>query len=147
MRDPRRDIPVAMVSGALLVCVLYLLANVAYLCILPAADIANAPQDRVGTVALAAVFGAPGLYIMATAIVLSCFGCNAALILSGARVYYAMARDGLFFRAAGVLHPRYRTPAGALIAQAIWASMLCLSGTYTQLLEYMVFASVLFYFY
>jgi basic amino acid/polyamine antiporter, APA family len=145
MRDPRRDIPVAMVSGALLVTVLYLLANVAYLCLLPAASIAGAPQDRVGTVAMAAVFGAPGLYLMAAAIVLSCFGCNAALILSGPRVYYAMARDGLFFRSAGVLHPRYRTPAVALVAQAAWACVLCLSGTYGQLLEYMVFASLLFY--
>jgi APA family basic amino acid/polyamine antiporter len=145
MRDPGRDIPAAMLRGAVLVCGLYLLANLAYLWMLPAASIANAPEDRVGTIAMAAVLGPPGLYVMAAAIVLSCFGCNAALILSGPRVYYAMAQDGLFFRSAGRLHARYRTPAGALIAQCIWASILCLSGTYGQLLEYMVFASLLFY--
>ena len=145
IKNPQRDIPVAMVRGALLVTVLYFLANVAYLCILPADAIATAPQDRVGSTALQAVFGAPGLYIMAAAVALSCFGCNAALILSAPRVYYAMARDGLFFGAAGRLHPRYKTPSVALIAQAIWASTLCLSGTYSQLLDYMVFASLLFY--
>jgi APA family basic amino acid/polyamine antiporter len=145
MRDPKRDIPVAMLVGALLVTVLYFLANVAYLGLLPATAIANAPQDRVATAALEAVFGAPGLYAMAAAVMLSCFGCNAALILSGPRVYYAMARDKLFFRAAGVLHPRFKTPAVALAVQAVWACTLCLSGTYGQLLEYMVFASLLFY--
>ncbi len=145
MRDPKRDIPVAMLAGATLVCILYFLTNVAYLSLLPAASIASAPQDRVATAALEAVFGAPGLYAMAAAVMLSCFGCNAALILSGPRVYYAMARDGLFFRAAGVLHPRYKTPAAALAVQAVWACTLCLSGTYGQLLEYMVFASLLFY--
>jgi APA family basic amino acid/polyamine antiporter len=145
MRDPGRDIPAAMLRGALLVTVLYVLANIAYLCMLPASAIAGAPEDRVGTAAMAAVLGAPGLYVMAAAIVLSCFGCNAALILSGPRVYYAMAQDGLFFRSAGRLHPRYKTPSGALVAQCAWASILCLSGTYAQLLEYMVFASLLFY--
>jgi len=145
MKNAQRDIPVAMVRGALLVTILYFLANIAYLCILPADAIAGAPQDRVGSTALQAVFGAPGLYIMAAAVALSCFGCNAALILSAPRVYYAMARDGLFFGAAGRLHPRYKTPAGALIAQGVWCSILCLSGTYSQLLEYMVFASLLFY--
>ena len=124
---------------------LYFLTNVAYLCILPGATIAAAPEDRVGTLALQAIFGAPGLYVMAAAIMLSCFGCNAAIILSAPRVYYAMARDGLFFRAAGRLHPRYRTPAVALAVQAVWASVLCLSGSYGQLLDYMVFVSLLFY--
>jgi basic amino acid/polyamine antiporter, APA family len=145
MKNAKSDIPVAMVRGALLVTILYFLANVAYLCILPSNAIAGAPQDRVASTALQAVFGAPGLYIMAAAVALSCFGCNAALILSAPRVYYAMARDGLFFGAAGRLHARYKTPAGALIAQGIWSSALCLSGTYSQLLEYMVFASLLFY--
>ena len=145
MRDPKRDIPVAMLAGATLVCVLYFLTNVAYLNFLPAAAIAAAPQDRVATAALEAFLGAPGLYVMAAAVMLSCFGCNAALILSAPRVYYAMARDGLFFRAAGVLHPTYKTPSAALAVQAIWACTLCLSGTYAQLLDYMVFASLLFY--
>jgi len=145
IKDAKRDIPAAMVRGALLVTVLYFLANVAYLCILPGDAIAGAPQDRVGSTALQAVFGAPGLYIMAAAVALSCFGCNAALILSAPRVYYAMARDGLFFGGTGRLHRRYKTPASALVAQAVWASILCLSGMYSQLLEYMVFASLLFY--
>jgi APA family basic amino acid/polyamine antiporter len=76
---------------------------------------------------------------------ISTFGCNIGLILSGARVYYAMARDGLFFRGAGTLHPRHKTPSRALIVQAIWTSVLCLSGTYSQLLDYVIFAAVLFY--
>ena len=145
VKNPVRDIPQAMLFGTLIVAVLYFFANVAYLDILPAADIAGAAQDRVGTAALQAVFGPSGLYMMAAAIAISCFGCNNALILSGARVYYAMARDGLFFAPAAVLHPRYRTPHVALVAQAAWACLLCLSGTYSQLLEYMVFASLLFY--
>jgi APA family basic amino acid/polyamine antiporter len=145
VKNPVRDIPQAMLFGTLIVTALYFLANIAYLNILPAADIANAAQDRVGTAALESVFGSVGLYVMAAAIAISCFGCNNALILSGARVYYAMARDGLFFSSAAVLHPRYRTPKVALIAQATWASLLCLSGTYSQLLDYMVFASLLFY--
>jgi APA family basic amino acid/polyamine antiporter len=145
LRDPQRDIPAAMVRGALLVVILYFLANIAYLLILPGPAIAASPEDRVGATALQAVFGAPGLYVMAAAVALSCFGCNAALILSAPRVYYAMARDGLFFASTGHLHPRFKTPSGALKAQAVWASVLCLSGTYSQLLDYMVFASLLFY--
>jgi basic amino acid/polyamine antiporter, APA family len=145
VKNPVRDIPQAMLFGTLIVAALYFFANVAYLSILPAAAIAGAAQDRVGTAALQAVFGSAGLYVMAAAIAISCFGCNNALILSGARVYYAMARDRLFFSSAAVLHPRYRTPNVALVAQAAWASVLCLSGTYSQLLDYMVFASLLFY--
>jgi APA family basic amino acid/polyamine antiporter len=145
VKNPVRDIPQAMLFGTLIVTALYFLANVAYLSILPAADIAGAAQDRVGTAALQTVFGTAGLYVMAGAIAISCFGCNNALILSGARVYYAMARDGLFFPSAAILHPRYRTPTVALVTQAAWACVLCLSGTYSQLLEYMVFASLLFY--
>src|SRR5206468_12897874 len=88
---------------------------------------------------------APGLYIMAIAIMISTFGCNNGLILSGARVYYAMARDNLFFKSAANLHPTYKTPALALIVQAIWTCVLCLSGTYGQLLHFVIFAAVLFY--
>jgi APA family basic amino acid/polyamine antiporter len=86
-----------------------------------------------------------GLYVMSAAVMVSCFGCLNAIILSGARVYYAMARDGLFFRRAGILHPVHRTPGVALVTQAIWATALALSGTYGQLLDYVVFASLLFY--
>src|SRR5438034_829729 len=109
------------------------------------AAIAAAPQDRVGTAALQAILGDPGLKLMAAAIMISTFGCNNGLILSGARVYYAMARDDLFFRSAGILHPRFKTPAVALVVQAIWTSALCLSGTYTQLLNFVIFAALVFY--
>src|SRR5205814_7065 len=143
--SPQRDLPLAMGAGVLIVTVLYVLANVAYLNVLPAAAIATAPQDRVGTAALQAILGEPGLKLMAAAIMISTFGCNNGLILSGARVYYAMARDDLFFKSAGVLHPEYKTPAVALVVQAVWTSLLCLSGTYTQLLNFVIFAALLFY--
>ena len=145
LNHPERDLPVAMGAGVLIVTVLYLLANVAYLNVLPAAAIATAPQDRVGTAALQAILGQPGLKLMAAAIMISTFGCNNGLILSGARVYYAMARDDLFFKSAGVLHPRYKTPAVALVVQAVWTGLLCLSGTYTQLLNFVIFAALVFY--
>jgi basic amino acid/polyamine antiporter, APA family len=145
LKQPERDLPLAMAGGVLIVTVLYLLANVAYLNVLPAAAIATAPQDRVGTAALQAILGPPGLKLMAAAIMISTFGCNNGLILSGARVYYAMARDDLFFKSAGALHPRYKTPAAALVVQAVWTGLLCLSGTYTQLLNYVIFAALLFY--
>src|SRR6266550_261624 len=145
LEEPTRDLPFAMATGVLTVTVLYLLANVAYLHVLPMRDIASAPQDRVATAALQAILGNAGLYVMAGAIMISTFGCNNGLILSGARVYYAMARDNLFFRSAGVLHPRYRTPVVALVVQALWTSLLCLSGTYSQLLEFVIFAALLFY--
>src|SRR5437773_1488315 len=104
--------------------------------------------------ALAANFGANfwatggaavGLGTIGAAMMISTFGCNNGLILSGARVYYAMARDDLFFKSAGVLHPEYKTPAVALVVQAVWTSLLCLSGTYTQLLNFVIFAALVFY--
>ena len=145
LKNAQRDLPVAMGAGVLIVTVLYVLANVAYLNVLPAGAIASAPQDRVGTAALQAMLGEPGLKLMAAAIMISTFGCNNGLILSGARVYYAMARDDLFFKSAGVLHPAYKTPAVALVVQAVWTSLLCLSGTYTQLLNFVIFAALVFY--
>jgi APA family basic amino acid/polyamine antiporter len=130
---------------------------VAYLNILPfygdpngndvlARGLQYAAQDRVGTAAIEVALGAGAATIMAIAILLSTFGCNNGLILSGPRVYYAMARDGLFFNRAGRLHEVYRTPVFGLIAQAIWASVLCISGTYGQLLDYVIFAALVFYF-
>src|SRR5882762_6430492 len=145
LKQPEKDLPFAMATGVLTVTTLYVLANVAYLHVLPADAIAHAPQDRVGTAALEAMFGTPGLYIMAVAIMISTFGCNNGLILSGARVYYAMAVDNLFFKSAAVLHPQYKTPAVALIVQAVWTCVLCLSGTYGQLLNFVIFAAVAFY--
>jgi len=145
LKQPEKDLPFAMATGVLTVTTLYVLANVAYLHVLPADAIAHAPQDRVGTAALEAMFGTPGLYIMAVAIMISTFGCNNGLILSGARVYYAMAVDNLFFKSAAVLHPQYKTPAVALVVQAVWTCVLCLSGTYSQLLNFVIFAAVAFY--
>jgi APA family basic amino acid/polyamine antiporter len=145
LKNPSRDIPFAMAMGVFIVTFLYVSANVAYVSVLTPDQIANAPQDRVGTAALQAMFGAPGLVLMAVAIMISTFGCNNGLILAGARVYYAMAKDNLFFRSAGRLHPTHHTPTWALWVQALWCSILCLSGTYSQLLDYVIMAAVLFY--
>jgi APA family basic amino acid/polyamine antiporter len=155
VKDASRNLPRALAMGTLLVMVLYVLANVAYLSVLPlhgtaaGADVAQrgiqwATQDRVGTAAAEAMFGGSGVTLMAIAILVSTFGCNNGLILAGARVYYAMARDGLFFRSAGALSAR-KVPAVALVAQGVWTSLLCLTGTYGQLLDYVIFAALLFY--
>src|SRR3984893_9075458 len=104
-----------------------------------------AAEDRVGTAVMTQMFGAIGGSLMAGAILISSFGCNNGLILSGARVYYAMAKDGLFFRDVARLHPRYKTPAISLMVQMVWACILCVSGSYGQLLDYIIFAVLLFY--
>jgi APA family basic amino acid/polyamine antiporter len=141
--------------GTLIVTVLYVLANVAYLMLLPlqgtpggedvlARGIMFATDDRVGTAAIATVFGSAAVVIMAVLIMISTFGCNNGLILSGARLYYAMAKDGVFFQKAGTLN-KNNVPGFALIIQGIWASLLCLSGTYGDLLDYCTFSSLLFY--
>jgi APA family basic amino acid/polyamine antiporter len=156
VREPRRNIPLALGLGTGLVSLLYVIANVAYLNVLPfhgdpngadvfARGIQYAAQDRVGTAAMEAMVGPAGATVMAVAILISTFGCNNGLILAGARVYYAMARDGVFFRPAGDLHPEFRTPVFGLVAQALWTMVLCVSGTYSELLNYVVFAALLFY--
>ena len=157
VQNPTRNLPRALAIGTGVVSLLYILANVAYLNILPFYGAANggdvlarglqyAAQDRVGTAAIEVVLGAGAATVMAVAILLSTFGCNNGLILSGPRVYYAMARDRLFFQRAGVLHPTWRTPIFGLVAQAVWAMVLCVSGTYGQLLDYVIFAAIVFYF-
>jgi APA family basic amino acid/polyamine antiporter len=146
VQNPRRNLPLALTAGTLLVTVFYVLANVAYLNVLPLDQIQHAAEDRVGTAAAQVIFGDAGRTVMAVAILISTFGCNNGLILSGARVYYAMARDGLFFRTVGRVDPRHHTPKVALWVQALWTSLLALSGTYGQLLDYVIFAAVLFYF-
>lgn len=157
VREPTKNLPRALALGTGLVSLLYILSNVAYLNVLPfygdphgtdvlARGLQYASQDRVGTAAIEVALGAGAATIMAVAILLSTFGCNNGLILSGPRVYYAMARDRLFFDRAGQLHPVYRTPVFGLIAQAVWASVLCISGTYGQLLDYVIFAALVFYF-
>jgi APA family basic amino acid/polyamine antiporter len=157
VQNPTRNLPIALAAGTGIVSLLYLLTNVAYLNILPfygdpngqdvlARGLQYAAQDRVGTAAIEVALGSGAAVIMAVAILLSTFGCNNGLILSGPRVYWAMARDGLFFERAGRLHESYRTPVFGLIAQAVWASVLCVSGTYGQLLDYVIFAALVFYF-
>jgi APA family basic amino acid/polyamine antiporter len=131
VRDPGRNLPRALLAGCALVVGLYLLANLAYVMTLPLAGIQNAPQNRVATAAMQAVFGPLGTVLMASAIVISTFGCNNGLILAGARVSYAMARDGLFFRRIGTLNSR-RVPATALLVLGIWAAVLTLFRTATR---------------
>ena len=121
VKEPRRNIPRSLFCGAALVIVLYLLVNLAYLCLLPLDQIQHAADDRVATAAVTTVFSGAGAAIMAAAILVSTFGCNNGLILTGARVYYAMARDGLFFKAAGRLNARH-VPAAGLVLQCLWSA-------------------------
>lgn len=144
VKEPRRTIPLALLIGTGSVCALYLLANAAYLRVLGATAIALAPGDRVGSLALTHLLGPMGGLAMAGAILVSMFGCENGLVLSGARVYQTMAQDGLFLARAARLNPR-GVPAFALGLQALWASLLTLSGTYGQLLEFVIFAALLFY--
>jgi APA family basic amino acid/polyamine antiporter len=159
VRDPGRNLPRALLAGCGIVVVLYLLANLAYIAVLPFSEIEHAPQNRVAVAAMDALFGHPGAMCMAAAIMVSTFGCNNGLILAGARVYYAMARDRLFFRRVGTTNAQH-VPAAALFAQGIWTAFLTLPRTatanpatgqvsygnvYTQLLEYIVSADLLFY--
>jgi len=155
VHSPQRNLPRALIYGTGLVCLLYLLANVSYLSVLPLHGVKEgatvmergiqyATEDRVASAVVETVFGAAGASIMAIAILISTFGCNNGLILSGARVYYAMARDGLFFRRAGTLS-KHSVPAAALVAQSVWTTLLCLTGTYGQLLNYVIFAALIFY--
>jgi APA family basic amino acid/polyamine antiporter len=155
VKEPRRNLPRALAMGTGLVTVLYILANFSYLNVLPFAGTADgatvldrgiqhATQDRVGTAGAEVIFGPIGATLMAIAILISTFGCNNGLILAGARVYWAMARDKPFFHRAGQLN-QHRVPAVALVVQAVWTSALCLTGTYGQLLDYVIFAALIFY--
>ena len=144
LRDPRRTIPLAMLVGPLMVMALYLLANVVYLRLLGPSGIAAAPSDRVGSEALGTILGARGDVLMCVAILVSTFGCANGLILAGSRIYQAMAADGLFFRPAASLN-RHGVPGFSLVIQATWASLLTLTGNYGQLLEFSIFANLLFY--
>jgi APA family basic amino acid/polyamine antiporter len=143
--NPKRNLPLSLVLGTGTVIALYVATNFVYLCVLPLAGIQNAPEDRVATAVMQVAFGDMGAAIMAIGIMISTAGCNNGLILAGARVYYAMAKDGLFFKRAGTLHPAYRTPTWSLWMQCAWTCVLCLSGTYGQLLDYIIFAVLIFY--
>ena len=156
VKNPRRNVPLSLALGVGFVLVAYILASAAYIVVLPlrgdphgatvlARGVQYAAEDRIGAAVLQQIFPSIGGYLMAAAIMISTFGCANGITLAGARAYYAMARDGLFFKSVGKLHPRYKTPAAGLIAQAIWTTLLCVSGTYSQLLDYIIFAVLVFY--
>jgi APA family basic amino acid/polyamine antiporter len=159
VREPGKNLARALLWGCGIVVILYVLANLAYIAVLPFSEIEHAPQNRVAVAILNAVFGHPGAMCMAAAIMISTFGCNNGLILAGARVYFAMARDGLFFKKIATTNA-FHVPAAALVAQGIWTAFLTLPRTmttnaatqkvtygnvYTQLLEYIVSADLVFY--
>lgn len=155
VKDPRRNIPLSLAFGTMLVIGLYLLANLAYLVTLPWDLVQHAPSDRVATATLDVVFPGAGATIMAVGIMISTFGCDNGLLLAGARAYYAMARDGLFFKGAGTLNSA-KVPAGGLLLQGIWSAFLVLPRTYnpatqsygnlySNLLDYVVSAALIFY--
>jgi basic amino acid/polyamine antiporter, APA family len=145
MKNPRRDLPLSLAIGVGLVSILYLAANVVYLNVLPLEAIKTAPQDRVGTAVVAAFLGIGAEKWMAAAIMISTFGCVNGLVLSGARVYYAMAKDKLFFKLCAEIDPKSKTPVKSLWVQCLWASALTLTGRYNDLLDYVIFAVLLFY--
>jgi APA family basic amino acid/polyamine antiporter len=144
MKNPKRNIGLSLFLGTLIITVIYVSANLMYLSVLPVDQIASAHQDRVAVVAANSIFGHIGTYVIAVMIMISTFGCNNGLILAGARVYYTMAQDGLFFGAAGRLN-RNRVPGWALWAQCVVAGILCLSGRYGDLLDMIAFVAVAFY--
>jgi basic amino acid/polyamine antiporter, APA family len=156
VKNPSRNLPVSLALGTGVVIALYIGCNFIYLSTLPLAGspggatlirrgIQYASEDRVGTAVMTQMFGSVGGALMAVAIMISGFGCNNGLLLAGARVYYAMAKDGLFFRSVAKLHPSYKTPWVSLMVQMIWTAVLCVSGTYNDLLNYVIFAVLVFY--
>jgi APA family basic amino acid/polyamine antiporter len=158
IKNPRRNVPLSLAFGVGFVLVVYFLVSVAYILVLPLHGVKNGatafaqgvqyaayPDDRIGAVVIEQIFPHLGGYLMAAAILISTFGCANGITLAGARAYYAMAQDGLFFRMVGKLHPRYKTPAAGLVVQAIWTTILCVSGSYSQLLDYIIFAVLVFY--
>ena len=156
VKNPNRNLPLSLALGTGAVLALYVGCNFVYLNVLPlqgnphAATILQrgiqyASEDRVATAVLTQMFGSVGGFLMAAAIMISAFGCNNGLILAGARVYYAMAKDGLFFRSVAKLHPVHKTPVVSLMVQMVWTCFLCVSGSYGQLLDYIIFAVLLFY--
>ena len=144
IKNPHRNIGLSLFLGTLIVTVIYVAANLMYLSVMPLEEIAFAKQDRVAVAAANVIFGNIGTYVIAVMIMMSTFGCNNGLILAGARVYYTMAQDGLFFKKAGTLN-KNAVPEWALWAQCILASILCLSGRYGDLLDMVAFVVVIFY--
>ncbi len=153
--NPKRNIPLSLFFGTLIVTIIYLLINLVYIYALPlrgdpaATDVLGqgmqyATNDRLGTASMSMILGESAAIVMAILVIISTFGCNNGLILSGARVYYAMAQDGLFFKSTGKIN-KSGVPSVSLLIQCLWASLLCLSGTYSNLLDYVVFSVLIFY--
>ena len=153
--NPKRNLPLALFMGTTMVCIIYFACNWVYYRVLPfygtpqgglmGQGIPYAAEDRVATAAVQVILGGRGAGLMAAAIMISTFGCANGLILAGARVYYAMAKHGLFFSSVGTVHPKFHTPVVSLLVQAVWAAILTLTGSYNELLDYVIFAVVLFY--
>lgn len=144
IKNPQRNVGLSLFLGTFIVSVIYILANLMYISVLPLDAIATAKSDRVAVVAAQYIFGQAGTIIIAVMIMISTFACNNGLIMAGARVYYTMAKDGLFFKKAAVLNAS-NVPAWALWAQGIWASALCLTGQYGALLDFVVIIVLIFY--
>lgn len=144
IKNPERNIGRSLFLGTLIVTVIYAATNLVYLGVLPLKEIAFAENERVGVAAAVKIFGTKGTYIIAGLLMISTFGCNNGLILSGARVCYTMAKDGVFFKQLATLN-KNAVPGKALWIQCIWASILCLSGKYGQLLDYVIFVVLIFY--
>ncbi len=143
IKKPERNIPLSLILGTLSIILIYLLMNLVYIMALPIDKMKGV--TRIGELASYQLFGPTGTHFFTAAIMISIFGCLSATIIYGPRVYYAMAKDRSFFKSMAYIHPRYRVPSKALVGQAIWSSLLCLSGTYRDLLEYVVFALVIFF--
>ncbi len=144
VKRPERNIGLSLVLGTFIVTVLYVVVNLVYLAVLPLKEIAFAANDRIAITASTQIFGSTGTKVMALLVMISTFGCVNGLVLTGARVYYSMAKDGLFFKRAATLN-RNAVPAFGLWAQCIWACVLCLSGHYGDLLDYVIFVVLIFY--
>jgi APA family basic amino acid/polyamine antiporter len=156
VKNPRRNIPLSLSLGTGFVLTVYFLVSLGYILVLPmhgdphgatamARGVQYASEDRVATAVLEQIFHSGGAWLMAAAILISTFGCANGMTLAGARVYYAMSQDGLFFKAVGKLNPRSKTPVAGLLVQAAWTIVLCVSGSYSQLLDYIIFAVLVFY--
>lgn len=143
IKNPERNIPLGLLLGTLSVTIIYLLVNFVYILALPVDKMKGIV--RIGELASSYLFGPSITHFISAAIMVAIFGCLSATILYGPRVYYAMAEDGAFFRSMAYIHPRYHVPSNALLGQAIWSALLCLSGTFQDLYEYVVFALVIFF--
>ncbi len=143
IKNPRRNIPLSLFLGTAAITIIYLLVNVVYVMAVPIDRMKGVA--RVGEMVASSLFGHQGAFLIAAGITVTIFGCLSATILYGPRVYYAMAEERLFFRRMSFIHPRFRVPTTAIICQAAWSSLLCLSGTYQTLYEYVIFALVLFF--